>query len=230
MDVASAPAANPLPTTADLEVVMGILGIAGDPVYIMKDHSDARRRAELLARLAAGIVDLLGPAEALADLDLEDRAELHWDADCDIAAPSRRALDGVRLLDLQLARLGWVHHAIVRVRGPRPYQVADTVAAAVGAIIQLVETWRDRWPGHLGEHIRTGRQTEYLEPMLADALFMVHGAADHLARVLRSQLPLRYGRGQGEPPRPAAVPGGTRSRTPPASNCRHEPPRWSSRG
>ena len=105
MNPTSTRAADPLPTTADLERVMGILGIPGDPVYIMKDHSDARRRAELLAHLAAGIVDYLGPAEALAELDLEDRADLHWDADCDIAAPSRRSLDGVRLLDLQLARL-----------------------------------------------------------------------------------------------------------------------------
>jgi hypothetical protein len=220
MNPTSTPAADPLPTIADLERIMGMLGIPGDPVYIMKDHTDARRRAELLAHLAAGIVDCLGPAEALADLDLEDRADLHWDADCDIAAPSRRSLDGVRLLDLQLARLTWVHHAIVRGRGPRPYEVADTVATAVGAIIQLVEAWRDSWPG-LGEHTRTGRQTEHLEPILADALFMVRAAADHLARVLRTQPPLRYGRSQGGLPRQAAVPQRDR-RTPPASNRRHE--------
>jgi hypothetical protein len=98
---------DPLPTVPDLEAVMEILGLA-DPVFIMKDHSDARRRAELLARIAAATVDRLAAAERLADLDVDDRADLHWDADREVATPPRQSLDRVRLLDLQLARLAWV--------------------------------------------------------------------------------------------------------------------------
>ena len=40
-----------LPSTDDLLRVMTILGIPGDPLYIMKDHTDDRRRAELLAHI-----------------------------------------------------------------------------------------------------------------------------------------------------------------------------------
>jgi hypothetical protein len=49
-----------VPSTADLEQVMRMLGLPGNPFSIMKDQSDARCRAELLARLSAGIVDRLG--------------------------------------------------------------------------------------------------------------------------------------------------------------------------
>jgi hypothetical protein len=185
MDPASAPVTDPLPTTADLERVVGMLGIPGDPVYLMRDHSEARRRADLLAHIAAGIVDCLARAEALAEMDVDDRADLHWDADYDVAAASPRSLDGVRLLDLQLARLTWVHHAIMRGRRSRPHQVADTVTTTIGAIIQLVQAWRDSPHSHPGEHTRRGRQTEQLDPMLADALLMVRDAAHHLAGVLR---------------------------------------------
>jgi hypothetical protein len=187
MDPASAPVTDPLPTTADLERVMGMLGIPGDPVYLMKDHSEARRRADLLAHIAAGIVDYLARAEALAEMDVDDRADLHWDADYDVAAASPRSLDGVRLLDLQLARLTWVHHAIMRGCGSRPHQVADTVTTTMGAIIQLVQAWRDSPHSQPGEDTRRGRQTEQLDPMLADALLMVRDAAHHLAGVLRSR-------------------------------------------
>jgi hypothetical protein len=200
MDPVPARAAGPLPTTADLERVMGILGVPGDPVAIMKDHPDARRRAELLARVAAGIVHHLRLAEALADLDVDDRADMHWDADCAVAAPSRRPLDGVRLLDLQLARLAWVHHALVRGRGPRPHPVADTVATTIGAVTQLVEAWRDSGHGRLGEDPRPGRHTEQLDPRLADALLMVRDAAGHLAAVLRANRYAAAGRDRVEAP------------------------------
>ena len=83
---------HPLPTVPDLEAVMEILGLA-DPVFIMEDHSDARRRAELLARIAAATVDHLAAAERLADLDVDDRADLHWDADREVAAPPRQSRD-----------------------------------------------------------------------------------------------------------------------------------------
>jgi len=164
-------------STADLERVMGILGIPGDPVLIMKDHSDARRRAELLAHIAAGIVDLLGPAEIRAEMDVEDRADLHWDADCDVAAPVRPSLRDARLLDLQITRLTWVHHAIVRGRGRRPDPVADTAAASVGAIVQLLLAWRNA----------PADGPARLDPMVADALLMARDAADHLTEVLRTQ-------------------------------------------
>jgi hypothetical protein len=188
MDLTSTPAADLVPSTADLELIMEMLGTPGDPVYIMKDHPDPRQRAELLARVSAGIVDSLGRAEVLADLDLEDRAQLHWDADCDVAALRGRSPNDAKLLDLQLARLAWVHHAIVRGRGPRPCQIADTVGTAVGAVIQLIEVWR---AGRFGEHVRAGQRSEDLEPMLGDALLMLRDAADQLARVLRTGPPRR---------------------------------------
>jgi hypothetical protein len=164
-------------STADLERVMGILGIPGDPVLIMKDHSDARRRAELLAHIAAGIIDHLGPAETRAGMDVEDRADLHWDADCEVAAAARPAPHRTRLLDLQITRLTWVHHAIVRGRGRRPDQVADTAAASVGALVQLLLAWRNA----------PGDEAARLDPMVADALLMARDAADHLTEVLRTQ-------------------------------------------
>jgi hypothetical protein len=177
---------DPLPTVPDLEAVMAILGLA-DPVFIMKDHSEARRRAELLARIAAATVDYLAAAESLADLDVDDRADLHWDADREVATSLRRQLDRVRLLDLQLARLAWVHHAVARSRGPRSHQLADTVATVIGAVIQLVEAWRDSCQRQLGEDIPPGWPAEHPDAMLADALVMVKLAADRLAGVLRAQ-------------------------------------------
>jgi hypothetical protein len=171
-----------LPTVPDLETMMGILGL-GDPVFIMKDHSDARRRADLLARIAAATISHLAAAETLADLDVDDRADLHWEADRDIAALPGRSPDGVRLLDLQLARLAWVHHSVARSREPRSHHLADTVATVLGAIIQLVEAWRRQ----LSEDAPPGRAAEQLDPMLADALVMVQVSADRLAGVLRAQ-------------------------------------------
>ena len=185
MDLAAA--VDSLPTTADLERVMTMLGIPGDPLCITKDHSDVRQRAGLLAHLSAGIVGYLGRAEALADLNVDERAELYWDADREAAGPSPRAPDGVALLDLQLARLVWVQHTMVRGRGPHPDPTADTVARTVGAIIELVKAWRDHDSRPDTGERRPGWQREPLDPMLADALLMVRDAADYLALVLRTQ-------------------------------------------
>jgi hypothetical protein len=189
-------------STTELERVMGILGIPGDPVLIMKDHSEARRRAELLAHLAAGIIDHLGPAEARAEMDVEDRADLHWDADCDVVAPARRSLHSARLLDLQITRLTWVHHAIVRGRGRRPDRVADTAAASVGAIVQLLLAWRNA----------PADEVARLDPMVADALLMARDAADHLTEVLRTQRFLATPAWSGVTRRPSRRGSATRAR------------------
>lgn len=158
--------AEQVPRTADLARVMALLGLPADPRYILKDHTVARGRAELLAHIAAGVVNLLGSAEASAGLAVDDRADLHWTADRDVT--------GERPLDLQLARLAWVQHVIARGRGPRPDLVSDAVATTLGTLIQLIEAWRD------------GR-TDSPDPELDDALLMVRGAADHLGGVLRSR-------------------------------------------
>lgn len=157
--------ADPVPCTADLARVMALLGLPGDPLYIVKDHPVARGRAELLAHIAAGVVNLLGPAETSAGLAVDDRADLHWTADRDVT--------GERPLDLQSQRLAWVQHVIARGRGPRPDLVSDAVATTLGTLIQLIEAWQD------------GR-TERPDPELDDALLMVRDAADHLAGVLRA--------------------------------------------
>jgi hypothetical protein len=160
-----------VPDTADLARVMALLGLPGDPLFIVKDHGAARGRAELLAHIAAGITALAARAEADAGLDVDDRADLHAAADRGVAD---RGGAEAPPLDLQLARLAWVQHVVARGRGPRPDLVPDTVATTLGTLIQLVEAWRD------------GR-TRRPDPMLADALLMVRDAADHLAGVLRSR-------------------------------------------
>lgn len=158
--------AEQVPSTADLARVVALLGLPTDPRYILKDHTVARGRAELLAHIAAGVVGLLGPAETGAGLAVDDRADLHWTADRDVT--------GERPLDLQLQRLAWVQQVVARGRGPRPDLVSDAVATTLGTLIQLIEAWRD------------GR-TERPDAELDDALLMVRDAADHLGGVLRSR-------------------------------------------
>ena len=161
-----AAALDHVPDTTDLARVMALLGLPGDPLFIVRDHEAARARAELLARIATGVTGLAARAEADAGLDVDDRADLHSAAD--------RGRVGEVPLDLQLARLAWVQQVVARGRGPRPDLVADTVATTLGTLIQLVEAWRDD---------RTGGP----DPMVTDALLMVRDAADHLAGVLRSR-------------------------------------------
>jgi hypothetical protein len=188
MNITAAGIAAPLPSTLDLEQAMGLLGIPGDPVYIMKDHPDARRRAELLARIAAWVVVYLRHAERLADLGIDDCADLHWEADLDVAGPSRQSMDAARLLNLQIARLAWVHHSIARARGRHSDLVADTASTAIGAVTQLLEAWRDGLPDEhtLGEP-SVGRDHDQVDPMLTDGLLMFSDAADRLALALRSR-------------------------------------------
>jgi hypothetical protein len=130
-------------------------------------------------------VNYLRQAERLADLGVDDCADLHWEADLDVAGPSRRSLDAVRLLNLQIARLAWAHHAIVRARGPHSHYVADTISTAIGAIIQLIEAWLDR-PDTAGilDDAALGRHGEHGDPILTDSLLMFGNAANQLARVL----------------------------------------------
>ena len=161
-----AAAVDHVPHTADLARVMALLGLPGDPLFVVKDHDAARARAELLARIATAVTGLAARAEADAGLDVDDRADLHAAAD--------RGRAGTVPHDLQLARLSWVQHVVARGRGPRPDLVADTLATTLGSLVQLIEAWRDD---------RVGRP----DPMVTDALLMVRDAADHLAAVLRSR-------------------------------------------
>ncbi|UWP78608.1 hypothetical protein [Dactylosporangium fulvum] len=152
---------EPLPGTDDLLRVMTILGIPGDPLLIMQDHADDRRRAALLAHIAAGVVAQLGALESLAGLDVDDRADLHRRADRETAGRGRPTTA------LQLARLAWVQQAVARDRGVRPDPVSDTVSTTLGALMQLLE--------HPGT-----------DPMRTDALLALRDAADHLATTLRA--------------------------------------------
>jgi hypothetical protein len=163
------PADAPLSTVEDLLRAMTILGVPGDPLLIMRDHSEERRRVELSAHLAAALVARLGRLEAQAGLDVDDRTDLYWHADRDVTAPAGRPRD------LHLARLGWVHHAMVRDRERRADPVADTVSTTLGVLIRVLE-------GGVEEAIAAGRQG----PVLADALRGLCAAADHLGTVLRS--------------------------------------------
>jgi hypothetical protein len=144
---------------------MALLGLWRDPTYLVKDHSPARGRAELLAHIATRVTELLELAEADAEMAVDDRADLHWEADHQAA--------GARSLDLQLARLAWAQHVVARGRGGGPNLVGDTVSTTLGTLIQLMEAWR------------SGRTSDP-DSILADALLLARDAVDHLAGVLRS--------------------------------------------
>jgi hypothetical protein len=150
-----------VPSTEDLLRVMTILGVPGDPLTIMKDHTEERRRAELLAYVAAAVTEQCGAAESEAGLGVDDKVDLHWQAD--------RAVARDDLLALERTRLAWVHHALVRTRGPHQDCEVDTAIAALGAIIQLLET------------MPAGRP----EPILADALEAFRADALRLTTALR---------------------------------------------
>ncbi|WP_432971616.1 hypothetical protein [Dactylosporangium sp. CA-233914] len=149
---------QPLPSTDDLLRAMTVLGIAGDPLYIMRDLDPDRRRAHLLAHICAALVARQEALESLAGLEVDDRADLHWEAD--------RAAGDVEAL--QAARLAWVQHIVARQRGRRPDPVADAVATTLGVLVEL-----------LSAPPRTG-------PVVADAIQGLCGAADHLGTVLRA--------------------------------------------
>ena len=70
-----------VPSTEDLLRVMAILGVPGDPLTIMKDHAEERRRAELLAYVAAAVTEQVGAAETGAGLGVDDKVDLHWQAE-----------------------------------------------------------------------------------------------------------------------------------------------------
>jgi hypothetical protein len=152
---------EPLPSTDDLLRAMTVLGIAGDPLYIMQDLDPDRRRAHLLAHIAAALVGRQERLETLAGLDVEDRADLHWAADRAAAGPG-----GVDRLTA--ARLAWTQHTVARQRGRRPDPVADAVSTTLGVLVELLSA-----PPPPG-------------PVAADAIQALCGAADHLATVLRA--------------------------------------------
>ncbi|WP_433043868.1 hypothetical protein [Dactylosporangium sp. CS-033363] len=151
-----------LPGTDDLLRAMGVLGIPGDPLYIMQDLDPDRRRAHLLAHITAALVDRQEALETLAALDVEDRADLHWAAD-------RAAAGDAGVERLQTARLAWVQHTVARQRGRRPDPVADAVATTLGVLAELLAA-----PPAAG-------------PVADDAIQALCGAADHLGSVLRAQ-------------------------------------------
>jgi hypothetical protein len=150
-----------VPSTEDLLRVMTILGVPGDPLSIMKDHTEERCRADLLAYVAAAVTEQAGAAEAIAGLDVDDRVDLHWAAD--------RAVAGDALLALQLARLGWVHQVLVRTRGPHQDAEVDTVICAMSAIIQLLAS----------------RPAGRRDPILTDAIETFRVDANRLTTAVR---------------------------------------------
>src|SRR3569833_4453895 len=117
--------------TAAIALAMDLLELPGDPLLIMKDHPEDRRRIELMAHLVAGVAERLRRAEERAGLDIDERADVHRGADR-TAAPDRDAM-----LDLQKARLAWVQQVVARSRGPHEDPFADTVVPAVGALVGL---------------------------------------------------------------------------------------------
>lgn len=159
----------PLPDVGDLLRAMAALGVAGDPLVLLRDSPDEVRRAELLAHLAAGTVAHLQRAERAADLSAEDRVALHREVDATLA-------DGPELVDLQVARLEWARDVTLH---DRRHPVADATTTALTALVQLMAAWRDR-PDGVAES----------DPMLADALDQLRAASMQLTTILRNS---RYG-------------------------------------
>jgi hypothetical protein len=169
------------PTTSDLISVMGVLRIPGDPAYLLKDHVDARGRAELLAHISAWTVACLRQAETDAGLSVDDSAELHWRADLAVASDAHRPSDLNHLLSLQTDRLAWVHHAIAQARAKRSDYVLEAATTSVGAIIQLLMA---RYDDH-----ENGAPVELADPTLTDSLLALGEAADRLLQELRRRRP-----------------------------------------
>jgi hypothetical protein len=82
-------------------------------------------------------------------------------------------MDVRRLVNLQLARLAWVHHSVSRSRGTAPDSVAGTVCTVLAAVIGMLEASRD---GNLGSST---------EPTYTDSLLALTLAADRVVRELR---------------------------------------------
>jgi hypothetical protein len=176
MRIGSGSAETARPTTSDLKSVMGVLRMPGDPAYLLKDHADARGRAELLAHIAAWVGACLTRAEAHAGLSVDDRADLHWRADATVASRTRRPSDPDRVLGLQIDRLTWVHHTITRARPERPDHALEVASTTVAAVIQLLMALDD-------DHEP--------DPVLTDCLVALGEAADRVLRGLRQHRPAR---------------------------------------
>ncbi|MFB9186524.1 hypothetical protein ACFFX1_51095 [Dactylosporangium sucinum] len=115
------------PTTDDLLRAMTVLGVPGDPLYIMRDLDDEHRRLALLAHLTAALEAHLASAEDRSDLGVEDLADLHWDADRAAASALRRA------------RLARVQHTVWRERGKQPDPVRDAALTTLAAVAALLD-------------------------------------------------------------------------------------------
>lgn len=169
------------PTTSDLTSMMGLLRMPGDPVYLLRDHADARGRAELLAHVSAWVAACLRQAEKHAGLSVDDSADLHWRADSAVASGIRRPPEPDRVLGLQIDRLTWVHHTITQARAKRPDYALEVASTTVAAVIQLLMAVDD---DH--EH---GAASHPVDPVLTDCLVALGEAADRALRGLRQCRP-----------------------------------------
>jgi hypothetical protein len=147
MKTEHSPTMQPMPTVTDLARAMGLLGVPGGPMYLLKDHAETRCRSEILARIAAWSMVLLQQAESLAAFSTDDVVDLHRAADLDITPPSCRSFDAVPALDLQIARLAWAHHTISWTRQESSSQAHDPAATVISTVVQLLKARRDSSAG-----------------------------------------------------------------------------------
>jgi hypothetical protein len=174
---------QPMPTVTNLARAMRLLGVPGDPMYLMKDHTDTRCRTEILARIAAWSLLLLQQAESQAEFSTDDVVDLHWAADLAVTPPSGRSSDAVPALDLQIARLAWAHHMISRTGHGSSSKPHDPAATVISAVVQLLEARRD---SSVGVPVRAG-PPGYVDPQVTDGLRALEEAADRIARLVRRQ-------------------------------------------
>jgi hypothetical protein len=129
-----------IPDVGLLETALGLLGVDMDGGASNRGADDAHRRAAILTHAAAWslfLQDTVGQRDA--GMSVPELAELHADADRSVAnviAPAE-AVDSA-LLHLQIVRLVWVHHALLRLCGHVPDPIVDAALAGVAGVVDLL--------------------------------------------------------------------------------------------
>jgi hypothetical protein len=161
-----------LPVPAALERASRLLEIPGQPDQVAEGKSALRRQAALLARITTWSQLYLAAAEDLAGMELLEVAANHQAADLEVTdGPSLDRMGrGAALLNLQIARLSWAHHVVVKARGEISTDpVPDAALAALEGVIRLLEAWRSAHRPEQAPHFVEDRRTGVIDEDLVAA-------------------------------------------------------------
>jgi hypothetical protein len=151
------------PDAALLETALGLIAADLDAEAVSRGADDARRRAALLAHLAAWSLfahDVVGQRDA--EMGLSEVSGMHATADRAVArviAGPENAVEAV--LHLQILRLVWVHHALLDLRGEIPDRIREAALTTIAAMVDMlgVEPGADDEPRN-GSHAGPARRAE----------------------------------------------------------------------